>query len=1127
MANITVTTSSNFDDSANLGLANGDTITINSGAVLTIDSDVRWGQNAAVPRLVTINEGELKIDGSQTWWIPFDASTGNVPSLGTRGTQDVTVSGSNVGEFLGVFTALGVAPSTAGTAMPATGFIKLRSKSATINDNDVLTFSGGATATVNSSTGGQRGWIHFVGREASAGVDGVANALGLGKITSTGDWFYLGTSDGTSGQAFQFPVADYCPGIQVETGSGTNVFEWYGCANAADWTAANLSTDDRSKFFISTPTGLIAFGGGTYGKLPPNGARLRIPNVIVSSTTAANYAANTTNTTNPDYRWTFYGNPGDVDINYQITNGCIISQSCASFQVQNSAIIDCGLTRNSGQGHNFSTYILNNIACSNRLGVNQPMIYCYNSSSVNITDVYCFKTPSANSNGYHIGFGATSNITCTRMKTFNLQSISSICNISFCGNVLLDDCAFVGQGLYQLNISNSYDIIVRNNKFDSKLVGAAAGSVLQFILANNTRNVLIDGFGYFLTGLPTGYEAINGSGLNNFKIRNIGSRSTNFNYPSRYLLAISGCNGFRAARVYSIQSGGYNNSPFSISNSKNVSINDCGQVGGATNQVTFSGTVEDAFAKRTISSGSKLYATTITAGRTNTVFNQKGLHFTDQEVSSTEIWLTVYCGSKKTTSDFSVNSYTDDAGTPIRDNQNGLQLRNVGDQVTWTWTYWILGLTGFANTAPILSGTNTGNLTLTYDLDKGTGFSGTFKTLSAANLNAETGILATGVKLRIRAVCSTANSANSISAITVVGSTTSATLAANLYPYNNPVITLSNGQSGSLAAIFRESDGKLLDVVSISQPRLYPGWYADTACTLRVRKAGWYQYQTSFTLTETDTSFYLTQMDSGIADTNPGALAITLTDHGASPVTWNGKQFSITVTVTDGSSAADIARYLSYNTSLNSYSINSSYHNMAWPEMVIPSDGSYETQRGTLFGSAGATYKGVRVIDGSGNAISGFARMQADDGTYYTEAFTESSNLVVSDVGEVELLDKMLKDALSVDENYTLKLYKNNYTPGGSSTAANFTEADFTNYTAKTLNRSNWSAATSVANKAQSSYSNQTWTCGTTGNTIYGYYIVGATSGVLLWAEKFALARIIGDTDTITVTPRFTLNSKY
>lgn len=50
---------------------------------------------------------------------------------------------------------------------------------------------------------------------------------------------------------------------------------------------------------------------------------------------------------------------------------------------------------------------------------------------------------------------------------------------------------------------------------------------------------------------------------------------------------------------------------------------------------------------------------------------------------------------------------------------------------------------------------------------------------------------------------------------------------------------------------------------------------------------------------------------------------------------------------------------------------------------------------------------------------------------------------------------------------------------------------------------------------------------GSTGNTIYGYYVIGATSGVLYWAEKFATTRILGDTDTITITPQVTLNSKY
>jgi hypothetical protein len=126
MTDQTLTTSANFDDASISGLLNGENITINSGAVLTINSDVRWGQQAAVIGVMNINEGELRIDGTEVWWVPFSASTGNVPTLGTAGTLDVTRGGTNVAEFLGVFTALGVAPSTTGTAMPATGWIKLR-----------------------------------------------------------------------------------------------------------------------------------------------------------------------------------------------------------------------------------------------------------------------------------------------------------------------------------------------------------------------------------------------------------------------------------------------------------------------------------------------------------------------------------------------------------------------------------------------------------------------------------------------------------------------------------------------------------------------------------------------------------------------------------------------------------------------------------------------------------------------------------------------------------------------------------------------------------------------------------------------------------------------------------------
>lgn len=131
--------------------------------------------------------------------------------------------------------------------------------------------------------------------------------------------------------------------------------------------------------------------------------------------------------------------------------------------------------------------------------------------------------------------------------------------------------------------------------------------------------------------------------------------------------------------------------------------------------------------------------------------------------------------------------------------------------------------------------------------------------------------------------------------------------------------------------------------------------------------------------------------------------------------------------------------------------------------------------------------------------------------------------LVVPNVGEVELLDKMLKDALGVDENYTLKLYKTDVTPAESDTAVSYTEADFTNYAAKTLTRANWGAASTAGGTTSSSYAQQSWTCGASGNTIYGYYVIGATSTVLLWAEKFAVARVLADTDVLNLTPKFEL----
>jgi hypothetical protein len=111
----------------------------------------------------------------------------------------------------------------------------------------------------------------------------------------------------------------------------------------------------------------------------------------------------------------------------------------------------------------------------------------------------------------------------------------------------------------------------------------------------------------------------------------------------------------------------------------------------------------------------------------------------------------------------------------------------------------------------------------------------------------------------------------------------------------------------------------------------------------------------------------------------------------------------------------------------------------------------------------------------------------------------------------------MLKKALSTNENYVLKLFRNDYTPVSASASGSFTEANFTNYLARTLTRTNWNSSVTVSGKAESSYATtpQSWTCGTTGQTIYGYWVEGATSGKVLWGERFATSRVLANGDVL------------
>lgn len=108
--------------------------------------------------------------------------------------------------------------------------------------------------------------------------------------------------------------------------------------------------------------------------------------------------------------------------------------------------------------------------------------------------------------------------------------------------------------------------------------------------------------------------------------------------------------------------------------------------------------------------------------------------------------------------------------------------------------------------------------------------------------------------------------------------------------------------------------------------------------------------------------------------------------------------------------------------------------------------------------------------------------------------------LVLPNQGERNSLDMWLSDA--APEAQTLKLYENDVTPAEGDTAATYTEATIAGYAAKALARATWNAATSDGGGITSkTYPGQLFSFTGTG-IVVGYFIIKATAGTILWAER-------------------------
>jgi hypothetical protein len=778
MANQTVSVNRNLDDAAISGLANGEDITIDTGAKLTINSDVRWAQQAAVIGNITIDSGtggSCTVDGTRVWWIPFDASTGNVPVLGTQGVNNCTGSIAGTGEFLGIWTAQGVAPSASGTAMPANGFLKLRSFTVAFADNEVITLPGGATCTVNSSTGGRRGWIHIVGEESSS-----ITVPRLGQFESLGDWFELGTTNGADDQTIQFYVQDQCPALQIETGAGTGIYEWWLCAGTTRWAQANLrvATDARGKLFGCTTAGVITIAtrvGNDSGFKPPTGCRVRAPNIHYSSSTSANWATNLRSTTLAT-RWDFTTtSAGEVELDKSSFNAYASFTQAYALEVTDCSFLDQLLVSECA-----TRPVITRAAVGLSAAIDTPPIQvqsCFSGATMEGCVAVRFESEFGDTGttvtdcddvtitgGIYYTFGDNT------VAGFDRGSVDTgALTLAKVTNSTVSGVTVIGASL---RIVASSDIEVTNTIFGCNLEERTTNTVngvAAVDISTGSSRITVTGYGGNFAGIANThpYPAIvRIASSRNCVVQNIGTPESPYDCGSA-----NACGGavefaenasdHKVRRVY-------------VSNARIAGAFGTNSDAKISLANVWGDDADTGLVMQMInSSGRGLRSTNPTDGSLAVY----GTHFYDTFVSTTEARM-IFLANEPTA--LSGTKLQTTSGTAIYTSTGSVKLTTVGDAVTWETDYFCLGWTALNNAAPTFSGTNSANHTIEYQIDTGSGWS-IWKTATGANLSSETITSTGGFKMKLRATCNTAGPTNAIINIRITGTTTS-TARKELYP---------------------------------------------------------------------------------------------------------------------------------------------------------------------------------------------------------------------------------------------------------------------------------------------------------------------------------------------------------
>lgn len=841
----TVSASKYWDDAAFGGgtaRQGADTYSITSGAVLTIDTDTRTCSNSSEATgcagNIAVSNGQLLIDGSKVRLIPYNSGSGNVPAFGTTISQ-----GGVSGTTLGVWATLASAPTLPGSAMPASGYIKVRSVTGGA-------FAAGAITGIGATATGADvvGWLEVVGVESSSISFGSDKSVGAGAaFNATGAWFAAGTTPATpaTSDTYQLPASyanTYYSGVQVETGNGTGVYEWWPSAGAI---AANtLATDARAKVCWISSQGLLRFGSdgtNTGGMLPPASSRIRVPNIVTintnsAATTAYTVAANaapsatlgtrfrivSSDNINSDLSlltgaWCFTVSNGHTGFKWHVDR-CCFADELGFGAIYDPQITDCCV---GPSGINYTA-----------IGVPVTMGYFYPGAVDGLTAAQSKVNSAAISMGSPSGW-TLENIKAQLLVARTANNISAIL-VDNGRNLTIDNITVIGGRLYIYNGAQS--ITVGAITYSDTINGTTGTGFPLSVFSFSGKGLVFTGPVSWVTTTANACHPYTGvislDRGTDAKVSGIGSYASPLNLGSVNvtggIIRFDGSQSLERLKVNRCYATTPRNAPIDYGSTRAL---------GSYNLFSDIYTVGMSKLLQGSSNSSMRGGFGIVSG-TNFL---PGYHF--QLSYQSTIAGTIYFSVALPLSVEPSASSCTTSGT-VAFPTGAIYMPAVDDQIVWKIPYKVRGYTAFSGAAALIAGPTAANFLIEYSLDLGV----TWKAASSGNLTGETlPASSVGFDFWVRITCTTANTSTTTNGITGLSfpMTTTASDCINTYALEEITFTESGTLAGSSvawvnpggASVFGFYTGTGTEVTYQNEDG------TEKTGTYRVRKAGYDQYE--------------------------------------------------------------------------------------------------------------------------------------------------------------------------------------------------------------------------------------------------------------------------------------------